>query len=56
MGVHDIVSTLGPVVDGLELVDSYLAPEETARVGELAKEIRAIFDTAVERLKCGRVS
>lgn len=56
MGVHDIISALRPVVEDLGLVDSYLAPEEVARAGELAKEIRAIFDTAVERLKCGRVS
>jgi hypothetical protein len=55
MGMHDIVADLRPVLDGLELVDDYISPEEQARVRELAKEIRAIFDAAVERLKCGRV-
>lgn len=52
----DIVSILRPVVDKLELVGDYITHEEVARVRELAKEIRAIFDTAVERLTSGRVS
>jgi hypothetical protein len=55
MGVRDITAALRPVVDDLILVEDYLAPEEIAKAGELAKEIRAIFDTAVDRLKCGRV-
>ena len=56
MSMSDIVGNLQPVVDGLELVDDYISPEEQAKVRALAKEIRAIFDAAVERLKCGRVS
>ena len=56
MTTHETTAILKPVVDGLALVEDYLAPEELARAGELAKEIRALFDAAVERLKSGRVS
>jgi len=56
MELRDVVSDLQPVVEGIELLDPYLAPGEVARVRELSKEIRAVFDAAVERLKCGRVS
>ncbi|HEV2351954.1 MAG TPA: hypothetical protein VG028_19150 [Terriglobia bacterium] len=52
----DIVSILRPVVDKLELLGDFMTHEEVSKVRELAKGIRAIYDTAVERLTSGRVS
>lgn len=56
MAYDDIGEILRPVVDKFELLGDYLTPEEAARAGQLAKEIRGIYDTAVERLTSGRVS
>ena len=55
MAVAEIVNLLRPVVDGFWLLDDWITPEEEARARELANEIRAIHDTAVQRYTCGRV-
>ncbi|HLY61918.1 MAG TPA: hypothetical protein VKV95_14315 [Terriglobia bacterium] len=56
MANDSIVEILRPVVDKLDLLGDYITNEEVARIRKLALEIRAIYDTSVERLTSGRVS
>lgn len=56
MASNDIAELLRPVVDKMDLLGDYITHEEAARALELARELRAIYDTAVERITSGRVS
>jgi hypothetical protein len=56
MANDDIVEILRPVVEKLDLLGDYITAQELSKARELALEIRAIYDTAVERLTSGRVS
>jgi hypothetical protein len=51
MPVDDIISLLAPVVKGLGVESAKLEPAEEARIRELAKKIREIYDGAVARYK-----
>ena len=55
MAVAQVVDLLKPVVEGYWLLDDWVTPEEDARALELAKELRAIHDAAVQRYTSGRV-
>jgi hypothetical protein len=56
MAETDIVAILRPVVEKIELLGDYLTQEEVTRALQLARELRAIYDTGVERITSGRVS
>jgi hypothetical protein len=55
MPSNDIVELLRPVVEKIDLLGDYITQAEVTRALELARELRGIYDTAVERLTSGRV-